>query len=106
MMLRGVDLMTSQTKHYIDLSDVMAVRCECKGCGAVLSLSLSKGIDARKLQRCPNCFDEWAESSGSTIQVAIQQAMDSFLVLQRAMESRKGFSMTLEVKPDSVRDKT
>jgi hypothetical protein len=105
MLAKGKVQMTIQTRHYIELSDVVALRCECRHCGAVLTLSLAKEISTRKLRRCPNCDEEWAES----IEVTISNAITSLKKLQSEMEDRSsrdgGFSLTIEVKgiaaPDS-----
>ena len=36
--------MTSQTKYYVELPDILAVRCECKRCGATVSLPIVQDV--------------------------------------------------------------
>ncbi|MGB9409104.1 MAG: hypothetical protein WCA89_16335 [Terracidiphilus sp.] len=57
--------MASQEKHYIELSDILSLRFDCKHkqCGASFSLPLTQektqGIEKR-LSNCPVCRREWA----------------------------------------------
>ena len=51
--------MTSQTKHYIEIKDLLALRCDCKTCGASLSLPLKEDA-ARSIEACPACGKVWA----------------------------------------------
>jgi hypothetical protein len=65
--------MASQEKHYIELSDILALRCDCKlkvrdkikreetseKCDASLSLPLTKGI-VEFIDSCPKCRHRWA----------------------------------------------
>ena len=60
--------MTIQTKHFIELTDIVALRLVCKNCGTTLSVLLS---DAKLttgenspnmfLGNCPSCHHSWAD---------------------------------------------
>jgi len=52
--------MTSQTRHYIQIADLLALRCDCKSCGASLSLAMKEEA-ARSLENCPACGKAWAQ---------------------------------------------
>jgi len=51
--------MTSQTKHYIELSDILGLRFECAACNASVSFPLSQKFDLEKLSDCPGCSKTW-----------------------------------------------
>lgn len=97
--------MTKQTKHYIELSDIKALRFECIHCKASLSLSLNDAIDVRKLRSCPNCNEPWAAIPNSS---SVEQVIDEFIRRSREMNQLlsgdskfpKGFTMVLETVGD------
>jgi uncharacterized paraquat-inducible protein A len=60
--------MTSQTKHYIEMADLLSLRCDCKDCGASLSLPLAKEI-GNALSQCPRCKSTWAGQSSEHLSV-------------------------------------
>jgi hypothetical protein len=89
--------MMTQTKTYIELSDLKALRFECKGCRAVLLLpftaDLSTGIKA-----CPKCRKGWTALENFSYATEIEafiRATNDLLPHLKAM----GFSLTLEVTP-------
>jgi len=51
--------MTSETKHFIELSDVLGFRFECKNCHTSVMLPLNE-FQAGLLYNCPNCRRDWA----------------------------------------------
>lgn len=94
--------MTSQTKVFIELSDITALRLECKRCKATLSLALSNEIDVKKLRVCPNCSNPWTMlPEGNTIELTVKGAIDSLKTLAASIVRDAfplGCSLTLEVK--------
>jgi len=95
-------LMTSQTKHYIELVDILALRFECADCKTSVSFLMSESIDLRKLGVCPNCGQWWANIPlESTIAPDIQSFIESAKRLMRILgpdsEFSKRFSLTLEI---------
>jgi len=69
--------MASQEKRYIELSDILALRCDCmfkvrdkmrneetsEKCDASLSLPLTEGI-AEFIKACPKCRQSWLGQLG------------------------------------------
>lgn len=100
--------MTSQTKHYVYLSDVVALRGECGRCGATLSLPINlTPMRVEGLRVCPSCNEPWAQSNGSSIEPSIKEFVDKLRQLGDAAERMNklvtgdgGFSLSLEVRHD------
>lgn len=95
--------MTEETKKFIELSDVLALRLECKYCGSGLSISsyrdLMKREEQGKLSNCPVCSREWASVSGSTCEMTIGQFVDCLNKLRGTLKTfPAGFVLTLEIK--------
>jgi hypothetical protein len=89
--------MTSQTQQFIELSDILSLRCECRNpeCRAVLLLPFTGSLNDA-LRKCPKCKREWA---------GYEDAMSSAPDVQRLLDSLKhvsqlklGCSLMLEVK--------
>jgi hypothetical protein len=90
--------MTSQTKHYIEVSDILSVRCDCKHCGASLSLPLSRDV-GKSLLVCPQCNKGWARLDNSTEETLISEFA---LKVEKLVSSlpRLGFNLLLEIASD------
>jgi hypothetical protein len=90
--------MTIQTKHFIDLADIVALRCECKNeeCQTVLLLKLTGGIND-SLKLCPKCKRPWALLAESSCEPRIKEFFSAMERLKLIAETL-GFSMTLEIK--------
>lgn len=94
--------MTTQMKRYIELSDVLTLKLDCKACGSVLQVPLSRNMSAPeerlKLDRCPMCLAEWASLNGSTYQPSIAKFSSALKELARIMESEVlGFDLWIEI---------
>jgi len=105
--------MTSDTWKHIELTDILALRFECKECGSVLSVPLEKysewalRYNAHRdrvkppLSECPVCGDPWAFVDGSDhctpVTLFVERLNELVGVLQKK-ERAPGFSMTLEIK--------
>lgn len=98
--------MTSQTKRFIELGDVLGLRFECNECHASLFLPLGKGVNASRLRVCPHCNHLWLSSShsaagGSTIEGDVKELVDAVKKLASRFDGTPGFpvgcSMLVEV---------
>ena len=105
--------MTIQTKHFIDPSDIVAVKFTCKHCGATLSLALSDeklkaGENRVKnfIDRCPSCSRDWFDFGVSSFEQVITRAtanMNRLIELLTSESGRSlGASVLLEIAPNAV----
>ena len=84
--------MTSQTKHYIEVKDLIALRCDCRHCEASLSVALRDGA-VRALEVCPACNKTWAQGTNQKeINGFVQQAK-----ILKTLADTLGFTLYLEV---------
>ena len=98
--------MTSQTQKFIELTDILSFRFECKNedCGATLSLPARKEIGpTHPLYKCPYCGSQWpmigqfsgpSRLGGEDFETLIRELMD---VIHRIGIAPLGFRMTLEI---------
>ena len=92
--------MTSQTKQFIELSDLLAFRLECKQCGSSLLISFRK-IGTLPLT-CANCTADWFDNPDSPARSAISQFLSMARKLGGLLE-KQGVKFSMEVTP--YRDK-
>jgi hypothetical protein len=89
--------MTNQTQLFIELSDILSLRCECRNpeCRAVLVLPLTGTLNGA-LRKCPKCKGAWAgyEHTESN-EPDIQRFIDS---LRHVSSLKLGCNVTLEIK--------
>lgn len=101
--------MTIQTKHFIEISDIVAVRFVCKHCDAGLTLSLSDpklstGAERPQtfLSRCPSCGQDWAQFREADYEPVIRRATVALNELKRILEGDGkvplGFDFSLEIR--------
>ncbi len=93
--------MTSQTKHFIELPDVVALQFECERCGGTVSLSLAKDMRLQMLRVCPNCDRPWMQlPSGSTAELALKDFIAATKTLSDLLGSGQfsGVQMRLQMK--------
>ena len=93
--------MTNQTKHFIELSSILALRLRCNECEAEISLPLSKELRVKRLRVCPHCEHAWT-INGSTMEGAIEDAIGASKTVARLLnrDFPVGFSLMLEIKAD------
>jgi hypothetical protein len=95
--------MTNETKHFIELSDVTAVRLACRACEAELHVKLTELPQPNTLSICPNCRRPWASISHNQFtshnyEKEFTEFMGQFLGIKKLMsDDRLGFRLTLEV---------
>jgi hypothetical protein len=90
--------MTSQTKHYIEVSDIVALRFDCKHCGAVLTLTLAKDM-GNSINECPVCGKGWARLENSTSELLIKEFAQKCSRLVYDLP-HLGFNLSLELSSD------
>lgn len=89
--------MTSQTQQFIELSDIVALRCECRNpeCRTVLLLPLSGALNGAS-QKCPKCKTAWSGyEHASSHEPDIQRFVDS---LKYISQLKLGCTLMLEIK--------
>ena len=93
--------MTIQTQQFIELSDVIALRCECKNpnCRTVLLVPIPSTLDGA-LSKCPKCKQAWAkQDTGDSYELDIDRFLGSLRLLSQI---KMGCSIRLEVTPATV----
>ena len=103
--------MTSQTKKFIELSDILAFRFRCKkeNCGTELSVPLQTNFGRHEVaDSCPNCGSAWLvvntgiAGSGSSIAPALDKIVTHINELSKWLGN---FELTLEVKSEPENSK-
>jgi hypothetical protein len=100
--------MTSQTKSFIEISDVLGLRFECRKCGVSLTLPIGEATSHRKehlLKECPNCGIHWAllpESKGDH-QPAFNSVLDTLDTLRKMAAAPIGCVFMIEIKPEPAK---
>jgi hypothetical protein len=90
--------MSSQTKQYIEMNDILSLRCDCKHCGASLSLPLANDL-AKSLLNCPNCNKPWARLNGDTYELALNDFAKRVAEL-KMLSPLAGFKLYIEIAPE------
>ena len=88
--------MTSQTKQFIDVSDMLAFRLECKHCGSSLLVSLKKFGTLPLV--CVNCSSDWFDDPDNLGRAVIGQFAGMAKKLNGLLE-RQGVKFSIEVTP-------
>ena len=101
--------MTVQTKHFIEPSDIIAVRIDCNKCNASVSLAIGKELTLNALAICPNCKRPWLKRGDASIDLELQKCIEAINAATTALDGWKesskaaavdGFTFRLEVKDD------
>lgn len=104
--------MTTQVKIYIEVSDIIGLRLQCKTCGCSLILETEKdsgtvnnllAANNTLLQKCPTCHAPWTQALNPQT-IADSDIKDLFRKIRDLKKSEQGFgcSVTLEIKePES-----
>ncbi len=90
--------MTSQTKYYIEVSDIVALRFECRTCRAVLTLPLVADI-GKSVLRCPKCKNGWTQMEHASHEPLIEEFVRQVDTLAHIVPGL-GFSFSLELSSD------
>ncbi len=97
--------MTSQTKKFIELADLLGLRFQCNECKASLFLPLTKDVNASRLRSCPHCNHPWLAvtngTSGTSVYSDVSNLVDAVGRLASRFDGSSGFpvgcSMLVEV---------
>ena len=96
--------MTRQTKCFIEFSDLIGWRFECKSCHISLELPLSD-FRLGTLHECPQCKNHWAMvPAGPMAQSSFEPLFKKFVSMLEEFKqalgenSVLGFSVTLELR--------
>lgn len=95
--------MTSQTKKFLDFSDILSLRFKCNHCASELLISSFRDLEKReeqgKLNNCPVCGREWASIGGSSCELTIARFLTALNKLRNELSAfPAGFSLMLEIK--------
>ena len=100
--------MTSQTKKFIELSDVLALHFECKSpdCKATLTISSLQNLKDGTLYACPVCKQSWAVVNGGGCELTIKDFLAAFQKLRHTLSGEPGsfpagFVLRLELKEEA-----
>jgi hypothetical protein len=101
--------MTSHTKRYIEIEDVLTLKLICKECGSSLEIPVTRDIgrsqDLFKLDVCPICKSSWPESAESSIQPEISGLSTALKKLREKLKSPHiGVMLTLEVAEETPKE--
>jgi len=96
---------TSQTRKFIDLSDVLALKLDCKACKSSLTIPIARDLMAReeafKLNDCPMCRTAWIAVNNSSYHAVLAEFTDKLKRLQGALDTAPwGFTLVLELKEE------
>jgi hypothetical protein len=97
--------MTIQIKHFIELSDIVSMRFDCRHCKASITVPFAEPVDTRKFCVCPQCSEPWARlPNGSTMELTIEKLVSALREMRQALEWRatpagqdSGFAFLLEI---------
>jgi len=84
---------TFETKHMIELSDILGVEFECKNCKGKIVLPLDT---TRGFTDCPLCGEVWL-SNGSLEENSIRKLLGIFKGAQCGAMKSKTFSLRIQI---------
>jgi DNA-directed RNA polymerase subunit RPC12/RpoP len=102
--------MTTQTKKFIELLDLLGLRFQCNECGASLFLPLNQSVNATRLRSCPHCNHPWLSVSiGTAGATSIESSVSDFVDAAKRLASNfkggsgfpVGCSLAIEVTSES-----
>jgi transcription elongation factor Elf1 len=102
--------MTSKTRTFIELSDLVALSFECRVCGATMSFDVRKDFNVQRAVECRNCGELWVRNiEGGSIEPTITKFVSALKELKNVLEGwqgkqrDRGFRLFLELNPITVR---
>jgi ribosomal protein S27AE len=99
--------MTTQTKTFIELPDILAVRVECGKCHSTVTMPIARNMNFAGMKRCPNCGNAWLAVEMSSIEPQIKACAESIRATVDELKNWQktlstmgsdGFSLSLEIK--------
>jgi hypothetical protein len=103
--------MTSETKRFIELSDIVGLRLLCRSCGCSLLVDIERedgpvvnliSSTTSTLMKCPTCGEGWTqfrERGGDPWDSEVKEFLRKMRFL-RQIESKFGFALALEIKDE------
>jgi transposase-like protein len=88
--------MTSQTKCFIELTDIVAIRLNCRKCKASITLPFSGYRDMPYV--CPNCEAQFSEFNDKVVKGTISELVRCVNNVVK-LTAEGGFSFRLEIVP-------
>ena len=112
--------MTVQTKRFIDVTDILAIRFTCKGCGTTMVLPItdskltSDRLMGTFLNECPSCHDRWAylmsPAGGKNYAAAVTDTTAALNRLRTLLHGQDapglGFTLSMEVTPEITQNQS
>jgi hypothetical protein len=101
--------MTTQTKTFIELSDIIGLKVECGGCHSTVTIPIGRKMGFKGMGHCQNCGEAWLtagptdkEPEMAACAEAIRVASDTLKNWQETLKTlqSKGFALSLEIKPE------
>jgi hypothetical protein len=100
--------MTSQSKRFIELTDILALNFVCKDCGAAISVSPKEYLHRKQhgtISDCPICRRSWAQVDNASCELTVEHFVQALEKLAFTLGTQDcafpaGFSLTLEVSTD------
>jgi hypothetical protein len=102
--------MTTQTKTFIDPSDILGIRLECGNCGMAVTMPVGREMNFKGLGYCQNCNEPWLVMLMTTMEPEIADYIRSTRALARRLEwwketlktnGNKGFDLSLEIATET-----
>jgi ribosomal protein S27AE len=99
--------MTSQLKHFVDLSDIATIRFECGKCHASISLPISEKLKTQGVRVCPSCNESWTQlAEGANLEAVCQDFAKSLHALRSVLKEAKKYTehkmvVSLELIPET-----
>ena len=102
--------MTTQTKTFIEPSDILGVRLECGNCGMTVTLPISQTMNFKGLGVCQNCNEPWLVFIMTSMEPEIADYIRATRALSHKFElwqeqlkttGNKGFSIRLEIAQET-----
>jgi hypothetical protein len=97
--------MTTETRNFIELSDVIALCLKCRHCDAELHVTVDELPREKALSHCPNCQRPWAtvdhnQLTSHDYAKEITGFMDVLLKTKSLVQAQTGlgFTLTLGIK--------
>jgi len=95
---------TSYTKNYIELRDLLGLHFACKHCDSTLTIPIAR-IDRGIPSECPNCNETWSDfTSVKSAANVISEFAKAQKQLQQALygdhPASIGYTLTIEIASD------
>lgn len=105
--------MTSETKRYIDLSEIIGIRLQCKTCKCSLlvetrtadgTINDLTATSNKRLENCPTCGQPWVKSdlNQAPDELGLKRFLRSMRDL-RILEKTFGCQLFFEIKEEGIK---